>query len=140
MDDVSIFMEQSPEPTTEVLAQRLGPNYSRWKRIQDYVLHIYPKGKSEWFFSGAKWGWNFRIKDTKRAILYFLPREGYFKVSFIFGDKAVEKILERPVSDRIKTDLSEARKYAEGRGVQIAVNDDTWLPDIEQLIDVKLNR
>ena len=63
-----------------------------------------------------KYGWSFRIKDKRRAIIYFLPRKKYFKVAFVFRQKAYDIILESDISDEIKTELSKAEKYAEGRG------------------------
>lgn len=79
---------------------------------------------------GEKYGWNFRIKDKKRAIIYFLPRDNYFKVAFVFGQKATDTIMESDVSPGIRNDLEKATKYAEGRGIRIDVKDNLrnlWL-------------
>jgi hypothetical protein len=67
-----------------------------------------------------------------------LPRDSCFKVAFVFGDKAVAVIEQSPIVDGIKTQISQATKYAEGRGIRITITDDSLLPDIEQLIDIKL--
>ena len=85
------------------------------------------------------YGWSFRIKDKKRAIIYLLPRQDEFLVAFVFGNKAYEAILKSEVSDQIKTGLTDARVYAEGRGIRIPVPDRSALEDIYRLIDFKLN-
>lgn len=46
--------------------------------------------------------------------------------------------MQSNISEAIKTDLSQAKKYAEGRGVQINITNDHQLADIEQLIEIKL--
>ena len=97
------------------------------------VLAKYPQGLAEWNFPGKNYGWNFRIKDKRRAIIYFLPRDGFFKVAFVFGDKAVAVIEQSPITEFIKTELAQARKYAEGHGVQITIRDESFMPDIDQL-------
>jgi hypothetical protein len=102
------------------------------------VLQKYPNGLSEWNYPGKKYGWSYRIKDKRRAIIYFLPRDKFFMLGFVFGDKAVNEIMTLPISEEIKNDLNAARKYAEGRGIRITVGDEAILSDIEQLIDVKL--
>ncbi len=117
MDDISVFMEKSEVPTDEKVAEKLGTKYGLWEALRNHVMEIYPAGKQEWNFPGKKYGWSFRIKDKRRAILYFLPREGYFKVAFVFGEKALAAILESDVEKAIKTDLQNARKYAEGRAL-----------------------
>ena len=109
-----------------------------WSQIKKYVLEQYPDGICEWNFPGKKYGWSFRIKDKKRAIIYLLPREKYFKVAFVFGQKAVDLILKSDVTESIKTELSLATKYAEGRGISIEVNDGSKIKDIKKLVDIKL--
>ncbi|MCW3089983.1 MAG: hypothetical protein JWP81_1052 [Ferruginibacter sp.] len=98
----------------------------------------YPGAVSEWNFPGQKYGWSFRIKDKKRAIIYFLPREKKLVVSFVFGQQAFEKIMDSDISQEIKLELPSAKVYAEGRGVRIEVKNRKIFKDIGQLINIKL--
>lgn len=139
MDDISIFADKDHQPGTEDLQQALGGNFIYWDRIQKMVMAQYPKGVAEWNYPGKKYGWSYRIKDKKRAIIYFLPRDGYFKVAFLFGQKAYAEIQSSTISSAIKTELQNARVYAEGRGVRIDITNETLFGDIEQLIQIKLN-
>lgn len=50
----------------------------------------------------------------------------------------MDKILETNISDPIKKDLLSAKKYAEGRGVRIDVKNESVIPDIKKLIEIKL--
>ena len=139
MEDSSVFPDITAKPTDKDLAEKLDSKYELWKQIHDMVLSKYPNGLAEWNYPGKKYGWSFRIKDKKRAIIYLLPRNQYFKVAFVFGDKAVNEIMNSKISNDIKTEISQATKYAEGRGIRIDVIDDSIVFDIEQLIDIKLN-
>lgn len=138
MQDISIFTDKAIVPKNEDLVANLGTTYSIWMQIREYVYQQYPNGVEDWNFPGKKYGWSFRIKDKKRAILYFLPRNNYFMVAFVFGQKALDQILETNISETIKNDLLTAKKYAEGRGVRIDVKDETSIPDIQKLIEIKL--
>ena len=71
-------------------------------------------------------------------MIYFLPRDKYFKVAFVFGQKATDIIAESDVSLKIKNELLQAKKYAEGRGISIDVLSDQIIPDIKTLIEIKL--
>ena len=102
------------------------------------VLSKYPGGTEEWNYPGKKYGWSFRIKDKRRAIIYLLPREEYFKVAFVFGEKAVNEIMKTGISKDIKEELDKAKKYAEGRGIRIDIKDNSGISDIGKLIDIKL--
>jgi hypothetical protein len=134
----SIFLSKDKVPTEKELQVALADLYPLWLQVKKDVLGKYPEGKEEWNFPGAKYGWSFRIKDKKRAILYLGPRQNYFLVVFIFGDKAVNAILESSISENFKSELKSAKKYAEGRGIRIEVRDSSPLKDIFKLIDFKL--
>ena len=136
--DQSIFMDKSAKPTESALKEALGDQYELWKAVRDRVIQVYPGGIEEWNFPGKKYGWSFRIKDKKRAIIYLLPRLRGFIVAFVFGKRAYEAILESDVSGPIKSELQQAKVYAEGRGIRIPVPDSSPLQDIFRLIDIKL--
>ena len=138
MDDSNIFNEKGLIPTDQDLIENLGTTYALWHQIQEFVLEQYPKGLKEWNYPGKKYGYSYRIKDKKRAILYFLPRKNYFKVAFLFGQKATDLIMESDIAFEIKTELIKARKYAEGRGIRMEVKDDINIPDIKKLVKIKL--
>lgn len=138
MDGSNIFTEKGLIPTDMDLIENLGTTYALWHQIQEFVLDQYPKGLKEWNYPGKKYGYSYRIKDKKRAILYFLPRKNYFEVAFVFGQKATDLIMESDISLEIKNELIKARKYAEGRGIRIEVKNDLNITDIKKLVEIKL--
>lgn len=140
MEEISIFPDKAVKPTEQDLREKLSSKYQLWKHLHDFVFAQYPGGIAEWNFPGKKYGWSYRIKDKKRAIIYLLPRDGYFKAAFVFGDKAVARIMESDISSSIKEDLNQARKYAEGRGIRIGVKGSDIISDIEKLVRIKLEK
>jgi hypothetical protein len=138
MDDKSIFQDKEIKPTQKALDEGLGQQATHWNIIVEYVRFKYPAAKEEWNYPGIKYGWSFRIKDPKRVIVYLLPRDKYFKIAFVFGEKATFKILESHVSQEIRDALKSARVYAEGRGIRIDVKNGRIINDLKFLIDTKL--
>lgn len=137
--DISIFTDKSCPPQTEDLKQALGAaSISWWQILEHYVCEKYPGAKDKWSYPGKKYGWSYSLRDKKRAIIYLLPRDGFFKVAFVFGQKATDQILASQVSPTIKKELENARKYVEGRGIRIAVKEEQILNDIKYLVDIKL--
>jgi hypothetical protein len=136
--DISIFTDKAIQPDQNDLEKALGDQYKNWFTLRDYVLEQYPGGIEEWNYPGVKYGWSFRIKDKKRAIIYLLPRDGYFKVAFVFGAKAFEQVMQSSVSEEIKTELAAAKPYAEGRGIRIDVENEMVVKDVKELVWIKL--
>ena len=136
--DTSIFTNKAETPDNFLLSQALGDLFGAWILIRKYVFDVYPKATEEWNFPGQKYCWSFRIKDNKRAIIYLLPRDKFFMVAFVFGEKATKDALDSNVTPEIKTIIESARVYAEGRGFRIEVRNETIVKDVKSLIDIML--
>lgn len=136
--ETSIFMDNALPPDQQDLQEALGNMFTYWMEIRQYTLLAYPQAIEEWNRPGQKYGWSFRIKDKKRAIVYLLPRDGYFLVAFVYGEKAIKDALDNIKSEAIRLIIESATKYAEGTGFRIEVRDSAELEDIKKLVDIKL--
>lgn len=134
----SIFTDKEKIPEEADLKKAIGNSYSSWKVLADFTHQSYAAATESWNFQGEKYGWNFRISDKRRVLIYLLPRDGFFKAAFVFGQKATDEILKSPVSDEIKTELQQAKVYAEGRGIRLIVKNKTMLNDLKKLISIKI--
>lgn len=106
--DISIFTDKAAEPDLDNLKNNLDSTFDLWLQIIKIVKEKYPNPKEDWNYPSKKYGWSFRLKDKKRAIIYLLPREGYFKVAFVFGQKASDQIMASNINSTIKEDLANA--------------------------------
>jgi len=134
--DKSIFTEKSKKPTDKDLNRELGEFYKPWNDLINYVYKKYQDATDEWSFSS--FGWSYRIRDKKRVIIYIMPLNKYFKVSFVFGEKAVKNAFTSNINDAIKDIIKSAKVYGEGTGFRIDVKDKKLIPDIKKLVDIKI--
>lgn len=135
----SVFINKAVIPGNSDIKTVLFESFEFWNEIKGFVTEKIPMAKEEWSYPGKKYGWSFRLKDKKRTIIYLLPRDGYFKVAFVFGQKATDAIMNSDISNQIKNELAAARLYAEGRGIRIDVKNNSSLCDIKKLIIIKLD-
>lgn len=134
----SIFTQKAKKPNDADLKKALGDTFELWQILASYAKKAYPDAVEEWKFSSEKYGWSFRISDKKRVIIYLLPRDQYFKVAFVFGQKASDTIFESNISAAIQKELKLAKVYAEGRGIRFEVKDKSIVNDIKKLITIKI--
>lgn len=134
----SVFNDPVHEPDEAELQISLGNTYNLWLALKAFTLAQAPGASTHWKHSGAKFGWGFRISDKKRVLVYLLPRDGFFKVALVFGQKATEAVLGSEIDKGIREELAGARPYAEGRGIRIEVRDAYLLDDIQELIKIKI--
>ena len=136
--ETSIFMDLLKKPETVDLEIPLGNTYPIWIEIRDFVLEKYPAAIEEWHISVKKYGWIFRIKDKKRAIIYLSPRNGFFHVTMVFGQKATDRILNSDISSNVKEELMNSKVYMEGRAVRLDIDDSSLINDIKKLVEIKI--
>jgi hypothetical protein len=135
---LSVLNDKSRMPDDGMLAEVLGKSKELWDAILAHLTKEYPGVQSEWVSAGAKYGWSLRPKYKKRTILYLIPGQDRFTVSFALGGKAVaaaeESTLPAPILDAIRN----ARQYAEGRGVWVEVQRRADLEAVKKLIEIKM--
>lgn len=134
----SIFTDRQHSPADAAVKKALGTTYKAWQRIAAFTHQSYAGATDGWYYSGEKYGWNFRISDKKRALVYLLPRDGFFKVAFVFGQRAVDAIEKAGVDASILAELKSAKAYAEGRGIRLEVRSSRMPEDIKKLIGIKI--
>jgi len=136
--ETSIFMDLTKTPITSDLVIPLSKTLAVWLEIRNFVFEKYPAAIEEWHVSVKKYGWGFRIKDKKRAIIYLSPREGFFRVTMVFGQKACDRILCADISDFVKDELMKSKAYVEGRVISLEIIDNLFLDDIKKLVEIKI--
>ena len=136
--EISVFTDKSIQPDNDRLAQALGENGKFWQAIKQHIKEKHGNTREEWKFYSAKYGWTLKTLLKKRNLFFLTPLNGNFRIGFVFGDKAVAAVGQSDFPDEIKTELNNARKYAEGRGFVIVVKNKNDVENVQKLIDIKV--
>ena len=134
----SIYADKFKEPNEQMLKNDLGPSKALLDRISALIGDAYGNYRPEWKFYGKKSGWILKMLSKKRNVLFIIPCKGHFKVAFTFGDKAVALIDKSKLPELIKTSVANARKYVEGRTIQLMVSSEDHLEHLFELIKIKM--
>lgn len=135
----SVFEDKATMPDDEMLVRALGKSNRLWKEIQNHLSAEYGELIEEWKFYGQKSGWILKTLRKKRNMFFFIPLKGSFQISFVFGDKAVAAVEKSDLPKELITELKNARKYAEGRGLRINVKNSDDVEHIKKLVEIKVN-
>jgi hypothetical protein len=134
-----IFENKNEKPDKRTLKKALGPSYTYFETIKSQIEKTYGMMTEEWKYYSVSSGWTLKMLLKKRNLFFCTPCENYFRVSFVFGDKAVDAIAKSDLPSRIINELTTARRYMEGRGLRIEVKKKSDIPMIMKLVDFKLN-
>jgi len=138
MNEEKVFCEKETMPDEEMVKETLGSNYTHLQAIRQFITEEIGDTAEEWKFYGKKLGWTLKKFYKKRNLFFIGIYKGYFKISFVFGERAAQNVYDSGISSALKKELSEARQYAEGRGISINVDNDGYLDDIKELVRIKV--
>jgi hypothetical protein len=134
----SIYKEKLVEPDDKMLTYDLADTKSYLDTIKEFIHFEYGDFMPEWKFYNQKSGWILKMYTKKRNVLFVVPCDKYFRVAFTFGEKASDLVFKSKLPDSIKRNLFEAKKYAEGRTIQIEVKTVRDVDNILEMIKIKL--
>jgi len=134
----SIFDDKAVKPDNKSLYQVLGPAAGFWKDLRQTFEELYGPLIEEWKFYNQKSGWQLKLLKKKRNLFFFTPLEGFFRITFVFGDKAAAVVEESDLPENIKETLRKAKKYMEGRGLTVEVKQSEDTAHIKKLTEIKL--
>ena len=125
-------------PDEEMLASEIGETKKYFDQICRFIEEETGNLTPEWKHYGQKAGWALKLISKKRNLMFVGPEEGFFRIAFVFGDRAVEAIMKSSLPEAIKDELMNARKYAEGRGIRFEIRNESEMVSILQLIRIKI--
>ena len=125
-------------PSDSELKAVLGSADSLWSGIVRAVEEVISPLDSEWKPSKAEFGRICLLQHKKRTLLYLTPEKEKVTVAIVLGERAYGLAMASSLPAGIRTKFSEARPYAEGRGIRFAVSSTRDISMIKRLVEIKI--
>jgi hypothetical protein len=136
---LSIFDEKALIPTEDMLSEALSDTRTIWNDALKLIDRTCGDLNTEWKYYSRSAGWTLVANSKKRKMTYFIPLKGFFKVNFVFGEKAVKEAKSADLPESVLLSISEARPYVEGRSFMIDMKTDTDIELFGKLLKIKNN-
>jgi hypothetical protein len=124
-------------PADAELRAFLGKAGAVWSAIIRAVEEKFVPLDQEWKPSKLGFGRVCLLQHKKRTLLYLTPDKGQVLVAVVLGERAYQLAMASSLPAAIKTMLSEAKPYAEGRGIRFPVNSVSDVPVVATLVEIK---
>ena len=124
-------------PTEEQLANVLGSAAVLWYGIVHAVEETFAPIDRQWKPSKTEFGRMCLLQHKKRTLLYMTPDKEKIRIAIVLGERAYGLAMASSLPVAIKKMLSEARPYAEGRGIRFPVSSLGDIPMITKLVEIK---
>lgn len=136
--NTDFLLDKTKEPAESAVVEMLAGSSLHWTKLKTFLIESVGPVREEWKFYSAKSGWTMKVLLQKRNLFFMKPEQSAFMVAFVFGDKAVGEVEKSDLPENIKTELSEAKKYMEGRGLQVVVKTAYDLETVMKLVAIKV--
>jgi len=137
-EKTDFIFDKSTKPSTENVDSLLATSAKLWYNFLEFIGTEAGETLTHWKFYTKKSGWTMKLMFKKRNLFFFKPQENSWAITFIFGDRAVNAILESDFPGSLKDELRNARKYMEGRGIRRVISSQEDLEIAKKLLKIKL--
>ncbi len=80
-----------------------------------------------------------KVTRKSKTIFWLSLQDETFTVGFYFTDKAKDAIEESPVSEELKVQFRNGKKYNKIKGISIPFRNERDVEDAKSLIEIKCN-
>jgi len=124
-------------PTDPELKAILGSASVLWSGIVQAVEEMISPVDTDWKPSKAEFGRMCLLQHKKRTLLYLTPEKEKVRVAIVLGERAYGLAMASSLPAAIKKMFSDAKPYAEGRGIRFEVRALSDIPMITKLVEIK---
>ena len=124
-------------PTSAELKAVLGSADALWSGIVRVVEDRVSPLTTELRPAKTEFGRMCLLQHKKRTLLYLTPEKEKVRVAIILGERAYDLAMASSLPAAIKKMFSEARPYAEGRGIRFSVSSPSDISTIRKLVKIK---
>lgn len=135
--DIKVLVNPDENPTEEIIFSHIGKSRLIWESLFEFIQNNYPDFSEEWRYYNDGKCWLFKLTKKTKTIFWLSVFKNYFIITFYFSDKAEESILESNITQELKEQFINGKRYGKIRGLSIKMNKKN-LEFVKELIKIKL--
>ena len=136
--DKPILNDKDQFPTDEVIFQHIGKSKVHWESFFEFMHTTHPDFIEQWRFYKDGKSWLMKVVKKSKTIFWLSIIKNGFRITFYFGDKAEQMILDSTISDSLKNEFKNGQRYGKIRGLTILMNTKKNIEFAKELISIKL--
>lgn len=133
-----ILKDKDQFPTEEIIFSFIGKSKTIWDSLFEFIITEHPDVEKEWRYYNDGKSWLMKVTRKKKTIFWLSVFQKDFKITFYFGDKAEPAIMDSKLSDKLKDEFVNGKRYGKIRGLTLKMNTKKNLKYAEELISIKL--
>ena len=126
-------------PTEEIIFSHIGKSKILWQSLFEYIHtnHLDLLEQRKYYKDGKCW--LLKICKKAKTIFWIAVFKDSFRMTFYFTDKAEQVINNAPISDELKEQFKNGKRYNKIRGLSISFKYKRDIEYAKSLIRIKLS-
>jgi hypothetical protein len=133
----TLLTDKDIYPSDDVIFSIIGDKKVFWQRIINYMSANYKNSSGEWRFYNDGERWLFKMVHKKKIVFWSSLITGTFRITFYLGNKAESIIENSDLSQNVKEEFRNAKKYGLIRPVSFIIKDSEDVDNVLKMIDLK---
>ena len=131
---VNVPGNSTPEhPTRVEIDEILG----KGEALLDTFLERNPEFRPAWSYYGPKNGWSLKLFRKKRNMCFVGREPGAIAMGFVLVERAYDHLLTLDLRPTLRETVEGGKRFPEGRGIRLILNNESDLEDAQLLLEVK---
>lgn len=137
--EAMVLTDKEQFPTEEIIFSHIGKSKVLWISIFEHIHSNHPDISEEWRYYNDGKSWLLKATRKKKTVFWLSVIKNAFRMTFYFTDKANQLIEKSSISDELKKQFKDGKRYNKIRGITIIFNNKKDVKYAEELIGIKLS-
>jgi hypothetical protein len=134
-----ILTDKNEFPTEEIIYSHIGKSKKLWLSIFEYIHTNHSDLSKEWKYYNDGKSWLLKVSKKAKTIFWLSVLKDSFRMTFYFTNKAEQLIIDSPISDELKEQYNNGKRYNKIRGLTIIFKHKKDIEYAKSLIVIKLS-
>jgi hypothetical protein len=137
--ELPLLSDKDQYPAEEVISSNIGKTWTIWQSLFQYLHADHPDISEEWRYYNDGKSWLMKVTRKGKTIFWLSVIKGSFLITFYFTDRAEEAINKSSISDELKEQFSNGKKYSKIRGLTIKFKNKKDIEYFKAMLVLKLS-
>ncbi len=134
-----VLTNKDQYPTEEIIFSHIGKSKSLWISIFEYIHSNHPDISEEWRYYNDGKSWLFKATRKGKTVFWLSIIKNAFRMTFYYTDKAEQAIENSSISDELKKNFKDGKRYNKIRGITVIFKNKKDVDYAKELIGIKLS-
>jgi len=134
-----VLTDKNQFPDEEVIFSHIGKSKTLWTAAFGYIRSCHPDFSEEWRYYNDGKSWLMKVTHKKKTIFWLSVVENAFRTTFYFTDRAETALQGSRISEELKRQFLEGKKYGKIRGLTVLFRNRKDVEHFKALIGIKLS-